>query len=148
MDRKAPIENIFPVHAPEQTPFTIEPFKIVHSIMTFRNMTLTAAFLQDMFEKLLNHISQQMNMYSSVFYRNAGEEHPMSYNWIFTRNWMMIVLRKHATSPQYGLNVNSLGMAGLLLAKNEQDLNYWKTVGPLNVLNSLGYPNPKAKGCQ
>ncbi len=61
---------------------------------------------------------------------------PAPYNLLLTRRWMMIVSRtRHAYA---GIPVNALGYAGSLLAKNEEQLQFLRTAGPLTVLRHTG----------
>lgn len=59
-----------------------------------------------------------------------------AYNFLITRQWMMAVPRSQEHFE--GISINSLGFAGALLVKNEAQLNHLKTVGPMNVLKSVG----------
>lgn len=63
-------------------------------------------------------------------------ERPAPHNLLLTRRWMMVVPRsRHAYA---GIPVNSLGYAGSLLAKNEEQFHYLAAVGPLTVLRNTG----------
>jgi ATP adenylyltransferase len=60
---------------------------------------------------------------------------PFSYNFLMTHTWMMIVPRR---SEKYGqISVNSLGFAGMLLVKSEEELEFVKNVGLLRVLEGV-----------
>ena len=50
---------------------------------------------------------------------------------------MMVVPRSQ--EKYLGISVNSLGFAGSLLVKNEEKLTQLKAVGPLNLLQAVGY---------
>lgn len=60
-----------------------------------------------------------------------------AYNLLCTRQWMMVVPRSQ--EKHLGISVNSLGFAGSLLVKDEETLARLKAVGPLNLLQAVGY---------
>jgi ATP adenylyltransferase len=57
---------------------------------------------------------------------------PKPYNWLATRRWMLAVPR--CAEEVGGIAVNGLGFAGSLLVRDESQLTWLRTVGPLNVL--------------
>ncbi|MEO0808078.1 MAG: phosphorylase, partial [Cyanobacteria bacterium J06643_4] len=59
------------------------------------------------------------------------------YNLLCTRQWMMIVPRSQEKFA--GISVNSLGFAGSLLVKNQQTLEALKAIGPVTLLEHVGY---------
>ncbi|MGK7939160.1 MAG: phosphorylase [Crocosphaera sp.] len=64
-----------------------------------------------------------------------GENKPKPYNLLITKEWMMIIPR---AQPKYeSISINSLGFAGALLVKNEQQLNLLKQVKPLRILQQV-----------
>lgn len=58
------------------------------------------------------------------------------YNFLATREWMLIVPRSQENFA--GIEVNSLGFAGALLVRNEDQMKIMKDNGPLNVLKTVG----------
>lgn len=62
----------------------------------------------------------------------------LSYNVIFTEEWVLVVPRRQEKFGE--LSVNSVGMIGLLLAKSEEQLESYKQVGPIKLLENLAYP--------
>jgi sulfate adenylyltransferase (ADP) / ATP adenylyltransferase len=62
----------------------------------------------------------------------------VSYNLLFTNRWMMLVPRSSETVD--GIGVNSVGFAGMLLAKSQSEFEYLQAKGPLSVLKSLSFP--------
>ena len=64
-----------------------------------------------------------------------GQEKPKPYNLLITKEWMMIIPRSHAKYES--ISINSLGFAGALLVKNEQQLNLLKQVKPLKILQQV-----------
>lgn len=59
-----------------------------------------------------------------------------AYNFLGTRNWMMIVPRRQ--DDYRGISVNSLGFAGSLLVKNKDQMDQLKKVGPMALLKEVG----------
>jgi ATP adenylyltransferase len=60
------------------------------------------------------------------------------YNFLMTRNWMLLVPRKQEKFQSIG--INSLGFAGALLVKNQEELQLVKDHNPLEILASVGKP--------
>ncbi len=59
-----------------------------------------------------------------------------AYNLLGTRNWMMIVPRRQ--DDYLGVSVNSLGFAGSLLVKNQEQMDQLKKIGPMTLLQQVG----------
>ena len=61
-----------------------------------------------------------------------------SYNFMVTKDWMMMVLR---SSPNYqGVPVNSLGYLGMLFGKNDEQKEIIQRVQPIELLQALAVP--------
>jgi sulfate adenylyltransferase (ADP) / ATP adenylyltransferase len=56
-----------------------------------------------------------------------------------TKNWMLIVPRS-AEKYQF-MSINSLGFAGALLVKNQEQLDLVKTEQPLTILEQISIMN-------
>lgn len=72
----------------------------------------------------------------------------MSYNVIMTENYLQVVPRtaeSYIASNGNKISVNSLGFAGMVLVKRQEDLDILKRIGVLNILKDLGY-RPVASG--
>ena len=59
------------------------------------------------------------------------------YNFMCTRQWIMIVPRSQEKFA--GISVNSLGFVGSLLVKDQQKLDELKAIGPMTLLEHVGY---------
>lgn len=60
------------------------------------------------------------------------------YNLLVTREWLMLVPRR---SEKWGhVSVNSLGYAGSLFARNQEQIDELRAAGPLAVLAAVGLP--------
>lgn len=68
------------------------------------------------------------------------ENHKQSgaYNLLITREWMLIVPRQFEEFES--ISVNSLGFAGALLVKNQQQMQLLKNISPINLLNNVAFP--------
>lgn len=58
------------------------------------------------------------------------------YNLLGTRDWFMVVPRRH--DNYLGISVNSLGFAGSLLVKNQAQMDQLKQIGPMALLKEVG----------
>ncbi|KAA8915097.1 hypothetical protein TRICI_002756 [Trichomonascus ciferrii] len=61
-----------------------------------------------------------------------------SYNFVFTQDWMMGVPRR--VESVEGRGINAVGTVGLLLAKSQADLDFYRSKGPQNVVAAVGFP--------
>ncbi|MDZ8056152.1 MAG: ATP adenylyltransferase family protein [Aulosira sp. ZfuVER01] len=67
-----------------------------------------------------------------------GNRQSGAYNLLATREWMLIVPRSQEEFQ--GISVNSLGFAGALLVRNQQQMQILKDQGPMNILKSVAVP--------
>lgn len=67
---------------------------------------------------------------------STGERQSGPYNWLATRDWMLVVGRSHECFES--ISVNSLGFAGALLVRNADQLARLKALGPMQVLAAVG----------
>ena len=65
----------------------------------------------------------------------SGNKQFIAYNLLATREWMLIVPRsqEHFAS----ISVNSLGFAGALLVRNNEQLQILKDIGPMTILSKV-----------
>ena len=63
---------------------------------------------------------------------------PKPYNFLMTRQWMMIIPRSMGRFE--GISVNALGFAGLLLVKDHKRLGQLEKLGPSKLLNTVSAP--------
>jgi ATP adenylyltransferase len=68
------------------------------------------------------------------------ENHKQSgaYNLLITREWMLIVPRQFEEFES--ISVNSLGFAGALLVKNQQQMRLLKNISPIKLLSNVAFP--------
>ncbi|MGB3206563.1 MAG: phosphorylase [Crinalium sp.] len=60
---------------------------------------------------------------------------PAPYNLLATREWMMIIARSQERFQS--ISINSLGFAGALLVRNEEQLQLVKELSPLTILQNV-----------
>jgi ATP adenylyltransferase len=60
------------------------------------------------------------------------------YCLLVTQNWMLLVPRSHEFFDS--ISINSLGFAGALLVKNEDQMRMVKNCGPMTILRDVGLP--------
>jgi ATP adenylyltransferase len=68
---------------------------------------------------------------------NDGK-YPRPYNFLATREWMLIVPRSAEVFES--ISINSLGFAGALLVKNQEQMEFLQSYGIMNVLKNVAYP--------
>jgi ATP adenylyltransferase len=61
-----------------------------------------------------------------------------AYNLLATREWMMVVPRSQEFFQ--GISINSLGFAGALLVRNQEQKQLLINTGPLNILTAVAQP--------
>ncbi|KAK3843813.1 MAG: HIT-like domain-containing protein [Linnemannia gamsii] len=73
----------------------------------------------------------------------GGRASGLAYNWILTREFMMMVPRRQeSTNPSedgISLNINSLGFAGMVLAKTHEELEFVKKRGVMEIVAETGF---------
>jgi ATP adenylyltransferase len=60
-----------------------------------------------------------------------------AYNLLMTRKWMLIVPRQYDEFET--ISVNSLGFAGALLVKNQEQMQLLKDITPINLLSKVAF---------
>lgn len=72
-----------------------------------------------------------------------GDRPNGAYNLLATRQWMMIVPRSQEFFQ--GISINSLGFAGALLVRNQEQKQLLLETGPLNILAAVAQPGNSEK---
>lgn len=88
---------------------------------------LNAAYLVQMYAAMLVELGI-----------SDGCTSPKPYNWLATRQWMLVAPRRAETVG--GMAVNSLGFAGSLLVRSAAQLTWLRAFGPLCALRSVSEP--------
>ncbi|MFH7025477.1 MAG: phosphorylase [Heteroscytonema crispum UTEX LB 1556] len=71
----------------------------------------------------------------AVGLQSSDERQAGAYNLLATREWMLIVPRSQESFES--ISINSLGFAGALLVRNEQQMQILKDYGAMNVLRDV-----------
>jgi ATP adenylyltransferase len=69
----------------------------------------------------------------------ADNKQSGAYNFLATREWMLVVPRSQEEFES--ISINSLGFAGALLVKNAEQMQLVKDIGPMSILQSVGFKN-------
>ncbi len=85
-------------------------------------------------------ITQQCyhNLLGAVGIEVTGDRQSGAYNLLATREWMLVVPRSREDFQS--ISVNSLGFAGALLVRNQQQMQILKDCGPMTVLSTVAPP--------
>lgn len=103
----------------QDTIATIPSFPFIHAF-TRLNPLMDAQTILERYHSLLQAVNLQP----------SG-----AYNLLATREWMLIVLRSHEEFES--ITVNSLGFAGALLVRNQQQMQFLKDYGPMTILKNV-----------
>ncbi|MBC6473530.1 MAG: phosphorylase [Hormoscilla sp. GM102CHS1] len=78
------------------------------------------------------------NLLAAVGLEVTGNRQSGAYNFLATREWMLVVPR--SGEDFQSISVNSLGFAGALLVRNQQQMQILKDSGPMTVLSTVAQP--------
>lgn len=115
---------------------TIPSFPFVNAIakldlISFDNPLTAATAMLDCYHTLLEKVGFTLDKNS--------QKQPGFYNFLATRNWMLIIPRIKESS--HGISVNSLGFAGSLFVKNQASLELLKELTPIQLLSEVAVHN-------
>jgi ATP adenylyltransferase len=78
-------------------------------------------------------------LYRSMLNRvDIDAEAPLPYNLLVTRDWMFLLPRTRGFF--HGIEVNALGFAGTLLARDQEQLAFIEREGPMTLLRNVAFP--------
>lgn len=111
---------------------TIPSFPFVNAIAkidlsSFDKPLTAATAMLDCYHTLLEKVGFTLNKNS--------QQQPGYYNFLATKNWMLIIPRIKESS--HGISVNSLGFAGSLFVKNKASLELLKEISPIQLLSEV-----------
>jgi ATP adenylyltransferase len=81
------------------------------------------------YHRLLEAICLQNNEENEIKLR------PRAYNLLATKEWMLLILRSQESFES--ISVNSLGFAGTLLVRNQEQMQILKACGPMELLRQV-----------
>ncbi|BAZ30465.1 Ap4A phosphorylase II [Cylindrospermum sp. NIES-4074] len=114
-----PIEPLLTAAKFQDAIATIPSFPFIHAFTTLTPL-MSAQTILERYHSLLQAVNLQP----------SG-----AYNLLATREWMLIVLRSHEEFES--ISVNSLGFAGALLVRNQQQMQLLKDYGPMTILKNV-----------
>jgi ATP adenylyltransferase len=132
-----PIEPIFASAIFEETVGTIPIFAFKHAIAQLdphsaKSPLEAASATLKCYHSLLNAVGLQPD----IGVKSNKQSTP--YNLLATREWMLIVPRSQERFES--ISINSLGFAGAMLVRNEQQMQILKDYGPMTALKSVAVP--------
>lgn len=92
--------------------------------------TIAAQIALDRYYALLHAVGLQTDK------KAPDQKQPGAYNLLTTREWMLLVPRSQESFEN--IPVNSLGFAGTLLVRNQEQMQFLKQLGPMNLLSQVG----------
>ncbi|EAZ90487.1 ATP adenylyltransferase family protein [Crocosphaera chwakensis] len=127
---KTPIDKVIETANYQDNIGQVSCFNFEHGIvrMPFEDNNNSLDLAQKILENyhhLLEHLNISIN----------PEGKPKPYNLLVTREWLMIIPRSQ--SKYESISINSLGFAGALLVKNEEQIKILKAVKPLTILEKV-----------
>lgn len=109
---------------------TVDELPYLQAIAFTGNMNKSANECAKVTKELYCKMLQYLNI------ENDGKTSLGNYNLLVTKQWMMMIPR---TKPKAeSISINSLGFAGALLVKNQQQLEIIKRYKPLHILKKVG----------
>ena len=131
---KIPIESAIASAKFKDSIGTISDFKFVHAMAKLtptwvESPSSAAEATMQSYHNLLLNVGLIGN--DSINY----EEESRPYNLLATREWIMIIPRSQEDFQS--IPVNSLGFAGAMLVRNEEQLKLLKDIGPMNILKHV-----------
>lgn len=129
-----PINNLILKNKNKDKIITIKSLPYQQAVTFFEEISDKSA------EKLgkitLEYYHQLLDKLSITIENNKPSTH---YNLLMTKQWMMIIPR--SKEKLKFISINSLGFAGALLVKNEQELEFLLKHKPLEILSKVGISN-------
>ncbi|MBE9047895.1 phosphorylase [Pleurocapsales cyanobacterium LEGE 10410] len=112
----------------------INSFPFRHKVATLDlpwndSPTEAAQTMLERYHALLNQVGLETNP--------QMQQQPAAYNFLVTRNWMLVVPRSQETFQN--IPVNSLGFAGSLFVRDREDLQLLKELTPLRLLAEVAF---------
>ena len=89
-----------------------------------------AKIMLEQYQTLLSKVDLQSNLQT---------KQPEAYNFLATRNWMLVVPRSQHSFE--GIPINSLGFAGSLFVRDRDSLELLKKLTPLKLLEKVAFSN-------
>lgn len=116
---------------------TVPSFPFVHAIAKLdptwvRSPSAAAQETRELYRALLDAVGLPHD-------ESNGNRQTGAYNFLATRQWMLIVPRSQESFES--MSINSLGFAGALLVRNAEQMEQLKACSPLKVLQNVAQVN-------
>ncbi len=122
---RLPIDPLLPTTSPPGSVIQIPNLPFAHAFVRLQSASPTETL--DSYGALLRTLDLEDG--------SAGARQTRAYNLLVTREWMLLVRRSQEEFES--ISINSLGFAGALLVRNEQQMQRLIEVGPLTVLSRV-----------
>jgi len=114
---------------------TIASFPFRHGVASLKiapevSPTVAAKIILQQYQTLLSKVSLETH---------SQTQQPGAYNFLATRNWIMIIPRSQHSFE--GIPINSLGFAGSLFVRDRDSLELLKELTPLKLLAKVAFSN-------
>ena len=121
---------------PEGVEYTmIPPFKFKHVLCKFKpNITFGLSYWT-----VSKRAELVTKIYKSCLKRLQDEDLQTGYNFILTKYWMFMVLRKCETAMDM-VKVNAVGFTGSFAVRSDEEYEFVRKQDPINILHSVTYP--------
>lgn len=110
------------------------PLRFTHFLQRFNPLSDSATTSGDKVFDIYTRLLKQTRAALSL----EPSEAICPHNFILTKRWMMVVPRRAAYFQ--GISTNAAGMVGTVFLWNQDQLEAWKEIGPMNILAALGLP--------
>jgi sulfate adenylyltransferase (ADP) / ATP adenylyltransferase len=112
----------------------LDSFPFRHGIATLNisprhSPTVAAEIMLQKYQALLNQVGLEIDPQT--------QQQPGAYNFLATREWMMIVPRSQESCQN--IPINSLGFAGSLFVRDQSSLELLKELTPLKLLTEVAF---------
>jgi ATP adenylyltransferase len=138
-----PIDSILQKYASTSGVFSAVELPFLHAC--YRLGAETGESMASKLSALLQYCCQSLDLdVTSTEPPLDTEREPdsfLSYNLCFTKHWMFVIPRR--IEQINGISINSVGYAGMILAKSSEDYDQIQRMGPLELLKQLAYPRSK-----
>ncbi|CAG8468666.1 2420_t:CDS:2 [Ambispora leptoticha] len=123
--------------------FDFPQFSFIHHVIILDQKRIIGSseevigeYLGEAFHSLYDAMIESLRLHSENVSANLA--FPVSYNFLMTTSWMIMVPRMHENFRQ--VSVNSLGFGGMLLVKSEECLELVKSLGVIKILDAVTVP--------
>lgn len=118
----------------------INSFPFRHSIIQLDispqdSVEIAANIMLQSYHKLLSQV-MELDDHNQHPY-NQKQKQPLAYNFLATKNWMLIVPRSQESFQN--ISINSLGFAGSLFVRDQTALELLKNITPLKLLTQVAF---------